>query len=115
MKSEEQILKDVEFYITRILEEIPLEHQEAAIHKMKEVLYKKTPVKNIMYPNEMSDNGLIVLINHKFLHPLGLALMRDPDLNTIVGCLIAPDGKWEYPEETIEKHREKYNDFLNIN
>ena len=115
MRTEEQILKDVEYYINRILDDIPLEHREKTIGKMKEVLVKKSKLNdNMMYPDEMSDNGLIALINHKFLHSLGLALARDLESNTIIGCMIAPDGKWEYTDEVLERNREKYNNFLKL-
>ncbi|KZP78011.1 hypothetical protein A3460_22260 [Enterobacter roggenkampii] len=52
--------------------------------------------------NELSALGLIVRINAEILHPLGLAIFRDPDSGISAGAMIAPDGKWEYAPEIIE-------------
>ncbi len=51
--------------------------------------------------NDMSDLGLIVRINNEILHPLGLALSRNPSAGTSEVVLIAPDGKWEYSADII--------------
>lgn len=69
----------------------------------------------IMNFQEMSDNGLIWKINKEILHPLGLALARTEDENgspVSYGCIIAPDGKWEFSEESDKRNQEKYNKFL---
>ena len=67
----------------------------------------------IMDFNEMSSKGLIYKINKEVLHPLGLALMRDADTGTSDGCIIAPDGIWEYSQEQIERNEEKLKKFYN--
>ncbi|WP_437887726.1 DUF7415 domain-containing protein [Phytobacter sp. V91] len=46
--------------------------------------------------NQLSALGLIVRINKEILHPMGLALCRNPESGISEGALIAPDGKWEY-------------------
>ncbi|WP_439412300.1 DUF7415 domain-containing protein [Enterobacter ludwigii] len=51
--------------------------------------------------NDMSELGLIVRINTEILHPLGLALSRNPNTGASEVLLIAPDGKWEYSAEII--------------
>lgn len=67
--------------------------------------------KNFISFNEMSDRGLIWKINKEVLHPLGLALARNLD-GTSNGCLVAPDGVWEYDEESNKRNIEKYNKFI---
>lgn len=57
----------------------------------------------------MSNNGLIWKINKEILHPLGLALARDGD--TSPGCMIAPDGKWEFSEESNIRNSERFQKF----
>ncbi|WP_114500271.1 DUF7415 domain-containing protein [Klebsiella variicola] len=44
--------------------------------------------------NELSALGLIVRINTEVLHPIGLALFRDPATGSLAEAMIAPDGKW---------------------
>lgn len=68
--------------------------------------------KKFMSPNEMSEKGLVWYINKYALHPLGLAMARDCDENTITGCAIAPDGKWEFSEESNTKNKIKFKNFL---
>ena len=67
--------------------------------------------KNFINFNEMSNYGLIWKINKEILHPLGLALARNED-GTSNGCLVAPDGIWEYTEESNKRNIEKYNKFI---
>ena len=64
--------------------------------------------------NQLSDWGLIYLINQKVLHPLGLALSRDPDNGTSNGALLDPsdDLMWEYTKELIDRNDIKLNYFL---
>lgn len=52
--------------------------------------------------NQLSALGLIVRINAEILHPLGLAIFRDPANGISAGAMIAPDGKWEYEPDVIE-------------
>lgn len=52
--------------------------------------------------NQLSALGLIVRINAEILHPLGLAIFRDPASGISAGAMIAPDGKWEYAPDVIE-------------
>ena len=63
-------------------------------------------------PNKMSDYGILWAINKFFLHPLGLALARDRDEDTITGCMVASDGKWEFSEESNNKNKIKFKNFL---
>lgn len=46
--------------------------------------------------NTMSELGLIEQINRQVLHPLGLAMSRDPDTGSSHQIYLAEDGKWEY-------------------
>ncbi|WP_224227267.1 MazG-like family protein [Klebsiella michiganensis] len=52
--------------------------------------------------NQLSALGLIVRINAEILHPLGLAIFRDPASGISEGAMIASDGKWEYAPDVIE-------------
>lgn len=113
-ETKEELLTRINFYIDRILEEVPEEFKEDVKHAIN-VKCKNSKKENLMTPSDMSDNGLIVLLNHRFLHPLGLALMRDPDTDVILGCLKAHDGKWEYTEDVLERHRENYAKFIGYN
>ena len=68
--------------------------------------------------NQLSALGLIVRINAEILHPLGLAIFRDPASGISAGAMIAPDGKWEYAPDVIEGlrvrlsvHSAKHNHF----
>lgn len=49
--------------------------------------------------NKASELGLIERINREVLHPLGLAMTRDPDNGISENLLVAPDGFFEYPED----------------
>lgn len=60
--------------------------------------------------NELSALGLIVRINAEILHPLGLAIFRDPASGISAGAMIAPDGKWEYAPDLIEGLRVRLYD-----
>lgn len=53
--------------------------------------------------NELSARGLIVRINKEILHPVGLAVFRDPKTGISQGALIAPDGVWEYDQSISVK------------
>jgi hypothetical protein len=103
-------LRDIDFYIERIMENTPVEYRDDVVKHIIKKIDKQEP--NMMSASEMSENGLIVLINYRFLHPLGLALAWNPDRNRISGCIVAPDFKWEYDEQTLESNREKYNNFI---
>ena len=46
--------------------------------------------------NDMSDLGLIVRINKEILHPLGLAISRNPMTGFSEKILVADDGIFEY-------------------
>ena len=48
--------------------------------------------------NDLSDLGLIIKINHEVLHPLGLAMSRNPEDGTSSQVLVSENGIWEYPE-----------------
>lgn len=49
--------------------------------------------------NEASELGLVERINREILHPLGLAMTRNPETGTSENLLIADDGFWEYAPE----------------
>lgn len=53
--------------------------------------------------NELSARGLIVRINKEILHPIGLAVFRDPKTGISQGALIAADGVWEYDQSISVK------------
>lgn len=83
--------------------------------KKYQLLGKPFPGENIptiIKPNEMSNYGILWAINKFFLHPLGLALARDRDEDIITGCVVAPDGKWEFPEKSNAENKIKFRDFL---
>lgn len=54
--------------------------------------------------NEMSELGLITRINKEILHPLGLAISKNPDTGISEKILIAPDGVFEYPSDFVFKN-----------
>ncbi|EPQ0920553.1 DUF7415 domain-containing protein [Klebsiella oxytoca] len=53
--------------------------------------------------NELSARGLIVRINKEILHPIGLAVFRDPKIGISQGALVSPDGVWEYDQSVSVK------------
>lgn len=60
----------------------------------------------------LSDAGLLWKINHDILHPLGLALSREPD-GTSKGAVVAENGeRWEYPKESNARGKAKYEQFI---
>lgn len=46
--------------------------------------------------NQMSELGLICCINREILHPLGLAISRNPKTGSSDEILVSSDGVWEY-------------------
>ena len=83
--------------------------------KKYQLLGKPFPGDNIptiIKPNEMSNYGILWAVNKFFLHPLGLALARDRDEDIITGCVVSPDGKWEFPEKSNAENKIKFRDFL---
>lgn len=53
--------------------------------------------------NELSERGLIIRINKEILHPIGLAVFRDPQTGLSRGALVSPDGVWEYDQSVSVK------------
>jgi hypothetical protein len=49
--------------------------------------------------NGASELGLIERINREILHPLGLAMTRNPETGASEKLLIADDGVWTYSPE----------------
>lgn len=47
---------------------------------------------------EISQRGLLERINREIMHPIGLAVFRDPKTGTSGGAFVSPDGIWEYSE-----------------
>jgi len=54
--------------------------------------------------NDASKLGLIYRINKEILHPLGLAMTRDPQTGSSESLLISEDGEWHYSDE-INAHQ----------
>lgn len=50
--------------------------------------------------NTLSQLGLIWKINKDILHPLGLALTRDPETGVSIGALVSDDGVWSFSEKS---------------
>ncbi len=46
--------------------------------------------------NEISELGLLERINREIMHPLGLAVYRNPDEGTSGGAIVSEDGKFEF-------------------
>lgn len=61
------------------------------------------PNKPTLNWNDMSDLGLLYAINKLVLHPIGLAVARDPDTGESV-ILKAKDGFFEYGEGVDERN-----------
>ncbi|MCM2185803.1 MazG-like family protein [Klebsiella pneumoniae] len=57
--------------------------------------------------NQLSALGLLIRINAEILHPLGLAIFRDPAFGSSPGAMISPDGKWEYAPGILEGQQGK--------
>ncbi|HEH9413044.1 TPA: hypothetical protein SIA28_001649 [Aeromonas salmonicida] len=51
--------------------------------------------------NQVSELGLIVRINREILHPLGLAITRNPENGVSEMLLVSPDGIWEYDQQLM--------------
>ncbi|MBT9186374.1 hypothetical protein ILP31_20020 [Pectobacterium punjabense] len=51
--------------------------------------------------NEISRRGLLVRINSEIMHPIGLAIFRDPDSGQSGGALVADDGVWQYEQNFL--------------
>lgn len=51
--------------------------------------------------NQVSELGLIVRINREILHPLGLAMTRNPENGVSEMLLVSPDGIWEYDQQLM--------------
>ncbi|MCO8161999.1 hypothetical protein NJC38_07485 [Pseudomonas sp. 21LCFQ010] len=49
--------------------------------------------------NELSRLGLMVRINREILHPLGLAVSRDPETGKSSGAVVSDDGPFCYPDD----------------
>lgn len=59
--------------------------------------------------NDMSDLGLLYAINTIVLHPIGLAIARDPETgqSTIIK---ADDGYFVYDKDSLERNIKKLED-----
>ncbi|MEL0621771.1 hypothetical protein V6238_01580 [Marinomonas arenicola] len=58
--------------------------------------------------NQLAELGLMARINQEVLHPLGLAVTRNPETGASDGILVSDDGVFEYAksmEETIEQQQ----------
>ena len=81
------------------------------IPKVKEFIVSENTNK-LITPNKMSDYGILWAVNKFFLHPLGLAMARDREDDIINGCVVSPDGKWEFSEDSNTKNKIKFKEFL---
>ena len=63
--------------------------------------------------NTLSKWGLIYKINKEVLHPLGLALSRNPSTGYSEGCYIDDSGdfEWEYAKSTEKVNKDKLEEF----
>lgn len=52
--------------------------------------------------NKASELNLIERINREVLHPLGLAMCRNPETGISEGLLISNDGLWCYEEPEMD-------------
>lgn len=68
--------------------------------------------------NDMSELGLIVRINKEILHPLGLAMSRNPETGASEIVFVSDDGFWRYdytvnyPRYTDREIREKIQEII---
>lgn len=60
--------------------------------------------------NEISRRGLLVRINQEIMHPLGLAVCRDPATGSSPGALVSDDGPWVYPADMDDQRFPKGRD-----
>lgn len=51
--------------------------------------------------NEISDRGLLVRINREIMHPLGLAVARDPATGRSPGAVVSDEGPFVYAEDIL--------------
>lgn len=51
--------------------------------------------------NQASELGLIFRINREILHPLGLAMTRNPENGSSEMLLVSADGIWEYDQQLM--------------
>ncbi|WP_432777781.1 hypothetical protein O4O02_01975 [Pseudomonas fortuita] len=49
--------------------------------------------------NELSRRGLLVRINREILHPMGLAVCRDPETGLSPGAVVSDGGPFVYAED----------------
>jgi hypothetical protein len=65
--------------------------------------------------NTASKLGLIERINKEILHPMGLAMTRNPETGVSESLLISDDGVWEYDPKMKSgvKTEEEVKDYLN--
>lgn len=54
--------------------------------------------------NQISELGLLERINKEIMHPLGLAVYREPDTGNSGGAFVADDGLWQYAPGTELKN-----------
>jgi len=73
---------------------------------------KKGLQQTVLDFNQMSELGLIFLINKQVLHPLGLSLTRELETGKSCGAIIASDLVWKYKPSTEKKERNKLEKFL---
>jgi hypothetical protein len=60
--------------------------------------------------NQASELGLIVRINREILHPLGLAMSRNPETGSSEYLMVSDDGVWEYSPLVLQNTPELSRD-----
>ena len=60
--------------------------------------------------NQLSEWGLIWKINKEVLHPLGIAITRDPESGLSAGA-IQTDEPWKYDAEVEARNEVRFNEF----
>lgn len=50
--------------------------------------------------NEISRRGLLIRINREIMHPLGLAVCRDPATGRSAGAIVSSAGPFVFAEDT---------------
>ncbi|WP_349043644.1 DUF7415 domain-containing protein [Brucella melitensis] len=61
--------------------------------------------------NQLSAYGLLVALNYRVFHPVGLAIARDVGTGSSPYLLVAEDGVWEYSSEVLEEAIAKLKSF----
>lgn len=96
------------------------ENQEASLYLTAQTqaifdkkMQTKSQIKFLSF-NRMSQLGILYKINKEVLHPLGIALTRDQDLNCSFGCIVANDGIFNFDKEAEDRNDTLFKDFVDL-